>query len=190
MTTVDTNGDLWVDLSRSVAHPCQLRLSNWQDGINFFSHVDGEVIPLGVFDTLGFTLTTLREQSGTQPWFDTIPQPVTVELCRLEKLYAASQFAALWFVSRSAAAVDLFLRAPLLFYMLLVGGQSGRLVPERILALVEDERWMLLRVCGLPEGEASWRLLQRVQPEELVPGDLPIIRHMICSSCSESSDGA
>lgn len=177
--STDAAGDLWIDLGSTLGHPCRLQISGWSNGVHFTSHLSDESVLLDPFDEVGFTLSMLRRQDGAQQWVDALSPQVAVDLVWLERLYYGSQFAALWLMSRSTAAVELFLSAPTLFYVLLENGRSGRMSAEKLLTLMDEKRTFLLGLCGLPDSRACLRLLQTLPANQLYPDDTAVIRRFL-----------
>lgn len=177
--STDPAGQLWIDLGATLGHPCRLQLAGWASGVQVTSHLSDESVLLDPFDEVGFTLSMLRGQPGAKGWIDALPAPVAAQLLWLEQLYAGSQFAALWLMSRSPAAAELFLSAPVLFYVLLESGRSGRLSAEKLLTLMDEKRTFLLGLCGMPDSRACLRLLQALPANQLKPHHMNVIRKFV-----------
>ncbi len=173
----DSLGVLWIDLGPVLGHACRLAITGWEEGVACTSHLEDEVLALGLFESAGIPLSQLCQQPGATGWIDAIPQPVVDQLVRLERLYGNCQLATLTLLCRSTAAAELFLSAPLLFFALLQSVRTGYLAEERLLGLVAEKRTALLPLCGLPESRPCLRLLQTLPAEQMTPADLAAIKH-------------
>lgn len=176
MVVIDQVGALWIDFTLSVGHPCELEIASWHTGISCTTHLEDEVSELDQFVELGITLSMLSREAEAGHWIADIPREVIDELVRLEKLYYRYQFAALWFMSRSEAAIELFLSAPVLFYVLLDSTRSGRISLQRAMKLFTAPRKMILAESGLPPRRSCLRVLEALAFQNLSPYDLPTLR--------------
>jgi hypothetical protein len=175
----DNRGVLWIDLSSMLGHTCRLSITGWGEGIACTSHLEDEVLELGLFESGGIPLSQLCQQPGAADWIGGIPEAVVEQLVRLERLYGNCQLATLSLLCRSTAATELFLSAPLLFFALLQSVRSGYLAAEKLLDLVAEKRTVLLRICGFPESRACLRLLKTLPAEQMMPADLETVSRFV-----------
>ncbi len=177
--STDSNGSLWVDLTRVLGHGCRLEIGSWDAGVSCVSHLEDERSSLGVFEDVGFTLTMLAHHPEASSWIEGITQDVGKELQRLGRLYVGSQFSALWFLSRDAYATQLFLSAPVLFFFMLRAGRAGKLSCDEILALAACRRTHILEACGLPPSRACLRFLAALPADRVYPDDLDTVERFL-----------
>ncbi|MBL4834577.1 MAG: hypothetical protein JKY26_11475 [Pseudomonas sp.] len=179
MVTTDVHGSLWLDLTGLLSHSCRIEVTPWSAGISLYSHLPDETVLLEPFESVGLALSTLQQEPGAQVWLASVPSAIREQLVTLERLFGIYHFPALWLMSRSPVAAELFLTAPLLFFALLERARSGVLNVDRLLGAMDEEPLVLLRLAGLIDTHSCLRLLDALPVTSMCPEDLRVVRHFV-----------
>jgi len=151
-------------MSSIVGYPCQIEIAPWQSGMSWTIIDDeGERTINDPWCDIGFPFTQLVQFNESAEWASKIPPVVIKKLSAYERQFNNSIYAAVWFVSRSIYALEIFLDAPLLFWILLHNAKQHNWEISFITHCFSLPRTTILQHCGLPKDKALVKFLKKLE---------------------------
>ncbi len=138
--------------------PFRLVFTSWEDGIRWARVAAGESerMPLDLDPGLPLLDPTV---TWAHPWQDCIPHAVR----RMLEPFTTERWALLAWASRSQAALDLLLSAPMLLWLLLVTASRQGWSESHIEACLIARRRDILAACGLHPAPSTLKRLARLE---------------------------
>lgn len=139
-----------LDVSHVVGYQLQVTFHDWMFGVSWSSSSDPGNLCVA-YEEPGFTIGFLVNQDSLSSWTCSIPEEVLEKTLEFECQFAQFAFCSLWFTSRSLAARELLLDAPILVWMIIFYSIKNNLKPGEALKLFELKRTEILGLYGLPK---------------------------------------
>lgn len=164
-----------IDVSAIVGYPLKISFHDWQEGVSWSTSNSESIIP-NAYDDPSFPIDFLIHQPELKPWVQSFPKNILAQAIAFEECFTNYMFSALFFSSRSKAAEELFLDAPILVWMIIAYAEEQALEVDDALSLFDKKRTYILQLQGLPASKAVLKFLYRLEFSSLKKHDLPNIK--------------
>lgn len=143
---------------------CQIEISAWDEkGVDWRIKYDDEIVESDFKKDLGLPLITLLNFDGIGSWVDSFPPSLLTQLANYEERFPSAVYSALWFVSRSKVAKELFESAPFLFWIVTELGIKNNWPHEFVEQLFGMKRVDILNHCSLPATRSFLKYLGKIK---------------------------
>lgn len=150
-----------LDLSL-VGYPLFIQFSTWDKGIGW-THIRTQKSEVAAyFESPSFSIDYLSVQEELHDWVKSIPKDVLTAALEFELRYVGHVFTALFFASRSKAAKELFINAPILSWLILEYACNVKLDENKALKLFNLKRTQILELHGIEPRKANLKFLYRI----------------------------
>lgn len=151
-----------LDLTAHVGHACRLSLAHWSDGVSWSVETDGSVLEYPAHASPGIPFVLVAHLQEAAGWSAGIPDDIRDALIRHQPLYGEGSFPALWYLSRSIEARQLFSSHPVLFFLVIRQASRDKVDPWEVMTLFTRKRLVLLAYAGFEASPSLLRLMERI----------------------------
>ena len=164
-----------IDFNELFNYPSQVMFSYWHKGINWLLSVNGEKESHEYLEEAPLPLEIIATRAEYKSWYDAIPQEIIDRIGP----YKNSEFAILYLTSRYAAAYELFIDQPTLFWLLINKAKQDNWSEGAFVNHLQQKRTVLLKICQLPSQRSALKLIQQLKFERYSVAEYVIIEKLL-----------
>ncbi|AEG31306.1 PcfJ domain-containing protein [Thiomicrospira cyclica] len=169
---------LRIDMSQTFGYPLALELTPWSEGVSWINDISNQRFVNAYHEDKGLSLAWLFNTPEGTHWHAQFPSELADALLAFETRFRQHTFSSLWFVSRSKAAQELLVSAPLLVWFIMEHAKQACLTPDDVFPLFGLKRTQILALHNLPASPAVLKLLNKYQATDFNQQDIHLIREL------------
>jgi len=150
------------DFTKLVGYDCVLEITPWHKGLswkNIFEDIDWKD---GFYDDPRINFSFLVYAQENVSWKSDIPDQLISPLVEFEEKHRVSMFPVLWVLSRSQSAIELFLSAPYLFWVIISSVLNSPMPEPKILSLFSEKRSNILKKLGFISSKSTLKFMSKL----------------------------
>ena len=154
---------LEIDWSGFLGYSCRLYISGWQNGLHWYSNIEGEIHRPAPFEEPGVNLFQETDHPAIQQWHATIPEDILNETRRFSRWpFSLIRLAYDWVEAR-----DLLSSNPILLWLSWRHFITAELSLPQLRELLRSKQPLILKELGLVGTKSSVRLLRKVESDAI-----------------------
>lgn len=166
---------LRIDMTQTFGYPLALEVTGWSQGISWINEIQQQRFINAYYEDKGLSLAWLINQPNNQAWRSDFPNALLQALLSFEQRFNHHTFSCLWFVSRSEAAQQLLLSAPILMWLVIEHAKNNRLAPEQVWPLFSIKRTEILALHAMPSNKSTLKLIYKYRADDFNHEDIRLI---------------